>query len=76
MPNPVTNYELTKEIGKAKNKKFIYLPVPPLGLRLIMGEMASVVLNSTKVMPDKTLKEGFLFNFPTVADALKDIFSY
>ena len=73
MPNPVTNYELTKEIGKAKNKKFIYLPVPPLSLRLIMGEMASVVLNSTKVIPDKTLKEGFLFNFPTVADALKDI---
>ena len=74
MPNPVSNYELTKAIGAVKDKKFIYLPVPPLVLRLIMGEMADVVLNSTKVTPEKAIKEGFVFNFPNVADALKDIF--
>ena len=75
MPNPITNYDLTKAIGAAKNKKFIYLPIPPFSLRIMMGEMADVVLNSTKVIPEKATKEGFVFSFQDVYTALKNIFS-
>ncbi len=74
MPNPIMNYDLTKVIGAAKNKSFIYLPVPTLGLRIIMGEMASVVLNSTKVVPEHAVKEGFIFLFPNVFSALQKIY--
>ena len=74
MPNPITNYDLTKAIGAAKNKGFIYLPVPPFGLRILMGEMASVVVNSTKVIPEHAVKEGFSFLFPDVNSALQKIF--
>ncbi len=74
MPTPMRNYDLTKAIGAAKNKNFIYLPVPPFGLRIMMGEMASVVLNSTKVIPEHAVKEGFNFLFPDVKSALQKIY--
>ena len=73
-PQPVTNYDLEKAIGAAKNKKFLYLPVPPLALRIAMGEMADVVLTSTRIIPEKAMNEGFKFSFPNLESSLKAIY--
>ena len=73
-PQPVTNYDLEKAIGAAKNKKFLYLPVPPLALRIAMGEMADVVLTSTRIIPEKAMSEGFEFSFPNLESSLNAIY--
>ena len=38
-----------------------------------MGEMADVVLHSTRVSAEKMLKQGFSFQFPDLEPALNDL---
>jgi uncharacterized protein len=73
-PTPISNYDLTKAISVAKGGGYLMLPTPSFALRLGMGEMADVVLGSTKVSSQKIENQGFIFRFPKVAEALKDLF--
>lgn len=72
-PNPARNKEVIKGIKKAKNTPAILLPVPAFGLKLILGEMSDAVLKGTKASVEKIQKAGFLFKFPELIPALKDI---
>jgi hypothetical protein len=56
-------------------RRAIFMPVPAFGLRLILGEMSAVVLNSNQVSAEKVLAAGFEFQFPQLDAALKEIFS-
>lgn len=71
-PNPVTNQEFTKQLAKALHRPAIF-PVPAFALRLLMGEMASIVLDSAKVTPINLKKMSFVFKYPTVDLALNEI---
>jgi uncharacterized protein len=73
-PNPLSNYVLTQAISEAKGGGYLLAPAPSFGLRLAMGEMADVVLNSTKVSSWKIVNEGFKFQYPEAVMALKDLF--
>jgi uncharacterized protein (TIGR01777 family) len=73
-PNPVTNQQLTQTVAKQLRKP-LWLPnVPPFVLKLLFGEMGSVVLGSTRVSAQKIQQAGFTFSYPNVADALKEIY--
>jgi hypothetical protein len=68
--NPVTNSEMTKAIANKLNKP-IWLPkIPALVLKLFLGEMSALVLESQNVLNDKILEEGFEFQFDTIEKAL------
>jgi hypothetical protein len=74
-PNPVTNSEFTESLGKIFDKK-IWLPnVPVIGLKLLMGEMSALVLDSSKTSSGKIVAEGFEFDFPELSIALREIYS-
>lgn len=73
-PNPVTNSQLTKSIARKLRKPILLPPVPGFMLKLILGEMAQVVLQSQKVSSDKIENEGFGFEFKDIYDALSDIY--
>ncbi|MBN3521264.1 TIGR01777 family oxidoreductase [Algoriphagus lutimaris] len=73
-PNPATNFRLTQEAARAKGKPFVGIGVPPFLLRLILGEMAAMVLGGNRVSSSKIQKSGFEYEFPTLIPALKDIF--
>ncbi len=73
-PHPVTNETLTKQVAKALNKPFWAPNVPAFVLKIMLGEMAEVVLSSTKVSSEKIEKEGFKFKFPAIEKALADIY--
>lgn len=74
-PNPVTNAEVTKVIARVLNKP-LWLPnVPAFGLKLALGEMSALVLDSAKVSAAKIQSEGFSFNFPEINEAVKNIYS-
>jgi len=70
-PAPVTNKELTQIIAKQLNKT-IYLPsVPPFVLKLLLGEMATIVLESQKISAQKIIDARFDFYYETVEQKIK-----
>ncbi|MFM7431386.1 MAG: TIGR01777 family oxidoreductase [Flammeovirgaceae bacterium] len=74
-PNPVTNAELTKAIASIL-KKPLWLPnVPPFVLRLLVGEMADIVVNGSKVSAEKILDTRFKFQYSQIDDALRNLLS-
>jgi len=72
-PNPVTNKQFAFDLETAMGRKSVILPAPAFGLRLAMGEMADVVLTSTRVSSQKVEDQGFQFEFPQLIPALKDV---
>lgn len=73
-PNPVTNQQLTKAVARQLRRP-LWLPnVPAFVLKLIFGEMSLVVLGSTRVSAEKIQSRGFQFKYPTVEDALSNIY--
>lgn len=72
-PSPVTNKALAQAISKAYDQKTLLLPVPSFAPRAIFGEMADVVLNSTRAVPKTTQETGFEFEHPDLIPALRDV---
>jgi uncharacterized protein (TIGR01777 family) len=72
-PNPVRNVEFTKELAHALHRPAV-IPAPAFAIRLLFGEMAEVALESQRVLPKATEAAGFRFKFPTLREALKDLF--
>lgn len=72
--NPVNNKELTKAIAKTLDKPILLPPVPKFVLKLMLGEMAQIVLGSQLVSADKIQEEGFVFEYTQIEKALEDIY--
>jgi len=71
-PNPVTNPEFTRELGRVLHRPTIF-PVPAFALRLALGEMSTVLLASQRVRPARALALGFTFRHGDAAGALADL---
>ncbi len=70
----VTNQEMTKAIAKVLNKPLFLPAVPAFALKIMLGEMADIVLNGSKVSSEKIQHAGFKFQFANLEDALNDLF--
>jgi len=71
-PNPVTNGELARLIGRAMGRP-AFFPVPGFAMRLAFGEVSDVVLKGQRAVPRRLLDLGFEFQFPTAEAALKNL---
>jgi uncharacterized protein (TIGR01777 family) len=67
---PVTNAEFARILGRVLSRPAV-LPVPAFGLRLALGEMASMVLASVRLDPSKLVRSGFDFRYPELEGALR-----
>ncbi len=73
-PQPVTNRNFAKALGKALHRPSI-TPAPAFALRMLFGEMADeALLASARVMPERLLKANFKFKFESLGSALTDLF--
>ncbi len=61
-PAPLTNRQFSRAIGKALHRPS-WFPVPAFVLRIIFGEMATVVLDGQRVIPSRLLELGFKFRY-------------
>ena len=68
-PNPVTNAEFTKTLGRVLSKPTLF-PMPEFGVRLAFGEMGDALLLSSQKVKPGVLKE---FNWPTLEAALRHL---
>jgi uncharacterized protein (TIGR01777 family) len=71
-PNPVTNGELAKLIGRVMGRPS-WFPLPGLAMRLAFGEVAEVVLRGQRAVPRRLLDLGFEFRFLAAEAALEDL---
>ena len=71
-PNPVRNSEFSSALGRALRRPAL-MPVPPLALKLALGEGASVLLASQRILPTRTLDLGYRFKFTDIDSALQDL---
>ena len=71
-PEPVTNAEFAKALGRAVHRPAL-LPMPRFALRAIVGEMAEILLTGQKVLPQRSLDQGFRFRFKALPEALADV---
>jgi NAD dependent epimerase/dehydratase family enzyme len=49
------------------------MPTPGFALRLAFGEMATVLLDGQRAVPQRLLELGFTFLFPDAESALRDL---
>ena len=72
-PNPVTNREFSKTLGKVLRRPAI-APVPRLALVAIRGEeLAEQIVASLRVVPRRAQDLGYQFRFPELEPALRDL---
>jgi uncharacterized protein (TIGR01777 family) len=73
-PKPVTMKEFGPALAKVLHKPH-WLPVPSFALRLLLGEMSTLVVEGQKVLPRKLLEHGYRFLYPDLHSALENIFA-
>lgn len=71
-PNPVTNDEFSRCLAKALNRP-AFLPVPAFVLKMLLGELAELLLGGQRAFPKRILDAGFQFKFETLEQALQDV---
>ena len=72
-PNPVTNAEYTKTLGRVLNRPTIF-PLPAPVARLALGEVAdALLLASQRVEPAKLKETGYAFRYPELEGALRNL---
>lgn len=59
-PNPVTNREFSKALGRALNQPAI-VTVPAFAVKLALGELSILLLTGQRVIPEKILEAGYEF---------------
>ena len=71
-PTPVTNAELTKDLGAVMRRPTVF-PIPSFAIRALYGEMGvTLATSSQRAMPQVLLDAGFTFQHTRLRDALAE----
>jgi uncharacterized protein (TIGR01777 family) len=71
-PEPVTNATFGKTLGKVMHRPY-WIPAPGFVLKLVLGELSTLILEGQRVIPERLLEAGFRFRFPSLEAALTDL---
>jgi uncharacterized protein (TIGR01777 family) len=71
-PGPVTNREFARTLGKVLGRPAL-IPVPAFALRVMVGELAEILLTGQRALPTRAEEVGFRFKFPQLEGALRDL---
>lgn len=69
-PTPVSNKQFTKQLGDWLNRPTL-MTLPEWLLKLMFGEMATLLIDGQKVLPTTLLDLGFEFKHETIQQALQ-----
>jgi uncharacterized protein (TIGR01777 family) len=70
-PEPVTNREFSRTLGRALRRP-AFAPVPGLAVRLLYGDMAEIVTEGQRAVPEHALADGFTYKYVDLDEALAD----
>ena len=72
-PNPMTNAEYTKVLGKVLGRPTV-LPLPAPAARIMLGEVAdALLLASQRMQPARLQATGYAFRYPQLEGALRHL---
>ncbi|AHV96107.1 TIGR01777 family oxidoreductase [Paenibacillus sabinae] len=71
-PKPVTNDQFGSAIGEAYHRPH-WFPLPALLLKAALGELSEILLEGQRVLPAKLLEHGFVFAYPELPKALRQL---
>ncbi|MCX6609402.1 MAG: TIGR01777 family oxidoreductase [Acidobacteria bacterium] len=71
-PEPCRSEEFTRLLGKVLHRP-AFLPVPEFALKLLFGEMSTVILGSQRVIPEALLKSGYEFRYRGLESGLRSL---
>ena len=69
-PEIITMGEVNKSIAQSMKRPFFLPSIPSCLVKLILGEMSSLLLTGNKISAEKILKTGFVFDHMTIEQAL------
>ncbi|KJS46813.1 TIGR01777 family oxidoreductase [Desulfosporosinus sp. BICA1-9] len=70
-PEPVRMKDFCKTLGEVLNRPS-WLPVPEILLKIVLGQMAEMLLHGQRVVPKKILSANFEYRFSKLRAALED----
>jgi hypothetical protein len=74
-PNPVTNREFSKALGRALHRPAL-IPAPKLAIAALRGgELADAIAGGARVVPKRALDLGYEFRHPELDEALRSALS-
>ncbi len=71
-PDVMTNAEVSRVIGRVLRRPS-WFPLPAFAMRLMFGEVATLLLEGQRAQPKRLLELGYTFRFPTLEAALRDL---
>ena len=74
-PEHQTNNSFTKTLGKALKKPVLPINTTSFVLKTVLGELAYILLNGSRVSSEKATKFGFDFQYKTLREALQNLLS-
>lgn len=69
-PTPISNLTFTKTLGQWLHRP-TFFTLPRFLLKLLLGEMATLLIDGQKVVPRNLLERGFTFKHLTMIEALE-----
>lgn len=72
MPEPVRNSDFTRTLAASVHRPAIF-PVPAFVLRLALGGLSHVMLDSIRARPGVAMRLAYPYKFPNLAAALKSL---
>jgi uncharacterized protein (TIGR01777 family) len=68
-PSPVTNKQFSRALGRALHRP-AFMPVPGFAIKLLYGEMSSIVTTGVRAEPQRLIELGYKFRHPDLDEAL------
>lgn len=71
-PNPLTNADFSRALAKVMHRPS-FMPAPAFAVRLMLGEMSTLLLDGQREIPQRLQQLGFSFRFAEAEPALRDL---
>jgi uncharacterized protein (TIGR01777 family) len=73
-PVPISNADFMHALARKMQRPY-WLRVPAFALRLVLGEMSTLILDGAYLLPARLQELGFQFQFSNLEAALADLFT-
>jgi len=71
-PKPATNRDFSKTLAKTFKRPCLF-KIPSAIVKLVLGEMSTLVLDGQRAIPFKLDESGFRFSYPDLEKTLQDV---
>ena len=72
-PETITNSELTRIMAEVINKPLWFPNIPSWVLKIIFGEMSTILTNGSRISSKKLIQSGFNFKYLSIRSAINNL---